>query len=196
MASASTVAAREHTPGCVGSRGDCGPLLFLKKLEHRLDKEAQEQALFLDNISPRFADLAIVLTAAISLFLELEITRWQSSVLVFLAFYKNFTLIACFGGLGLGYSLASRTRIPLLSVIPMMVMQIGFIMILQLVSRSCSRQSVPGWRWGTVPETRRARSRSTLVLTVIFLGHSYDLPADRPPVRPDAGTPRQIARIC
>jgi hypothetical protein len=34
-------------------------------------------------------------------------------VFEFFAFYKNFSLLCCFAGLGLGYSLASRDRIPL-----------------------------------------------------------------------------------
>ena len=51
-------------------------------------------------------DLAIAISAALSLFLELALIRWQSSVLEFLAFYKNFSLLACFAGLGLGYALA------------------------------------------------------------------------------------------
>jgi hypothetical protein len=39
-------------------------------------------------------DLAIAIAAALSLFLELALIRWQSSVLEFLAFYKNFSLLA------------------------------------------------------------------------------------------------------
>src|SRR4030095_17162734 len=83
-----------------------------------LDSNAAGQAHFLDNLDSKHVDLAIVASAALSLFLELALIRWQSSTLAFLAFYKHFTLIACFAGLGLGYALASRSRIPLLVVIP------------------------------------------------------------------------------
>ena len=58
------------------------------------------QAQFLDTLNPRYVDVAIVFSAALSLFLELALIRWQSSVLQFLAFYKNFSLLACFAGLG------------------------------------------------------------------------------------------------
>ncbi len=71
--------------------------------------------------------------AALSLVLELALIRWQSSVLEFLAFYKNFSLLACFAGLGLGYALATRDRIPLLTVIPLLAWQICFIMVTRLV---------------------------------------------------------------
>src|SRR5262249_49922603 len=79
-------------------------------------------------------DLAIALAAALSLFLELALIRWQSSVLEFLAFYKNFSLLACFAGLGLGYALAGRTRIPLLLVLPLLAAQFCFVLIVRTAS--------------------------------------------------------------
>jgi len=54
----------------------------------------------------------------LSLFLELAVIRWQGTVFEFFAFYKNFGLLACFAGLGLGYALASRDRIYLALAIP------------------------------------------------------------------------------
>ena len=89
---------------------------LLRKLEPLLNANALAQAQFLDKLDPRYVDLAILFSAALSLFLELALIRWQSSVLIFLAFYKNFSLLACFAGLGLGYALAGRNRIPLLMV--------------------------------------------------------------------------------
>jgi spermidine synthase len=108
-------------------------LLFkgLRRLEPMLDANALEQARFLDKLDPRYVDLAIVVAAGLSLFLELALIRWQSSVLIFLAFYKNFSLLACFAGLGLGYALASRSRIPLLLVLPLLAVQFCFILIVQ-----------------------------------------------------------------
>jgi hypothetical protein len=106
---------------------------FLRRLEPSLDAHAVEQAFFLDRLDAKYVDLSIVLAAALSLFLELAIIRWQSSVLEFLAFYKNFSLLSCFAGLGLGYALARRTRIPLLLVIPLLAWQFGFMMITRLV---------------------------------------------------------------
>lgn len=102
---------------------------LLKKFQTFLDRDALLQAEFLDTSDPKYVDIAIVVSAALSLFLELAVIRWQSSVLEFLAFYKNFSLLACFAGLGLGYALANRTRIPLLLVIPLLTWQFVFMMI-------------------------------------------------------------------
>jgi spermidine synthase len=118
----------------------CGAVLamlalyyLLKKLAPVLDADAFAQVQFLDNLELKYVDAAIVGAAALSLFLELALIRWQSSVLVFLAFYKNFSLLACFAGLGLGYALATRDRIPLLTVIPLLAWQFAFIMLTGLV---------------------------------------------------------------
>src|ERR1700735_1951611 len=108
-------------------------LLFkgLRRLEPMLDANAVEQARFLDTFDPRYVDLAIVVAAGLSLFLELALIRWQSSVLILLAVYKHFSPLACFAGLGLGYALASRSRIPLVLVLPLLVAQFCFILIVQ-----------------------------------------------------------------
>ena len=102
---------------------------LLKKLERFLDADAVLQARFLDTLDLKYADLAIVISAALSLFLELALIRWQSTVLEFLAFYKNFSLLSCFAGLGLGYALAGKSRIPLLLVLPLLAWQFIFMMI-------------------------------------------------------------------
>jgi hypothetical protein len=105
----------------------------LRKLEPALNANALAQAQFLDNIEARYVDAAIAFSAALSLFLALALNRWQSSVLEFLAFYTNFSLLACFAGLGLGYALAGRNRIPLLIVIPLLAAQFSFIMLARVV---------------------------------------------------------------
>jgi hypothetical protein len=66
----------------------------LRKLEPILDANAIAEAHFLDTLDSGKVDLAIAIAAALSLFLELALIRWQSSVLEFLAFYKNFSLLA------------------------------------------------------------------------------------------------------
>jgi len=105
----------------------------LRKLEPILDANALAQTQFLDTLDPQYVDVAIAFSAALSLFLELALIRWQSSVLEFLAFYKNFSLLACFAGLGLGYALAARNRIPLLMVIPLLAVQFCFMMFTRMV---------------------------------------------------------------
>ncbi len=89
------------------------------------------QAKFLDTMDLKYADVAILFSAALSLFLELAIIRWQSSVFPFLAFYKNFSLLACFVGLGLGYALAMRERILLAVVLPLLAWQFSFMTIVR-----------------------------------------------------------------
>jgi spermidine synthase len=103
----------------------------LKKLTPFVDASAQAQARLLDTLNVKYVDAAILFSAALSLFLELCIIRWQSSVLPFFAFYKNFSLLACFVGLGLGYALAGRDRIPLVIVLPLLAWQFGFMTIVR-----------------------------------------------------------------
>src|SRR5215475_10220875 len=104
----------------------------LRKLKSVLDANAVAQRLFLDTLDSRYIDTAIVVSAALSLFLELALIRWQSSVLEFLAFYKNFSLLACFAGLGLGYALAARDRIPLQMVVPLLGAQFCFFLFVRI----------------------------------------------------------------
>jgi len=89
------------------------------------------QADYLDAISIKNPNLPIVLSAATSLFLELAIIRWQSENVPLLAFYKNFSLLACFSGLGIGYALARREAIPLLLTIPLLVCQMLFLIFVR-----------------------------------------------------------------
>jgi spermidine synthase len=104
---------------------------MLRKIEPALELTASRQAEFLDHIASRYIDLAIAGAAALSLFLELSVIRWQGTVFEFFAFYKNFGLLACFLGLGLGYALSGRRSIPLGLSIPMMAWQFVFMITLR-----------------------------------------------------------------
>jgi spermidine synthase len=104
----------------------------LREFEPVIDANAVAQKHFLDTLDPRYIDVAIAASAALSLFLELALIRWQSSVLEFLAFYKNFSLLACFAGLGLGYALAARDRIPLQMVMPLLGAQFCFFLFVRI----------------------------------------------------------------
>ena len=129
-----------HSLGFVGKQIllICGGLIatavfyyVVNKLEPIIETNAVEQARFLDSVELRYVDVAILASAALSLFLELGIIRWQASVLEFFAFYKNYSLLACFLGLGLGYALAARDRIPLLLTIPLLAWQFVFMIALR-----------------------------------------------------------------
>ena len=97
---------------------------LLQRLEGPLDELARDQASFLDQLPAKRVELAIAGSAALSLFLELAVIRWQGTVWEFFAFYKNIGLLSCFAGLGLGYALAGRDRIPLVFTAPLLAFQI------------------------------------------------------------------------
>ena len=102
-------------------------LLFhwlLLRWEGTLDRTAAEQSTFLtDGLSDRWVGAAIVISAALSLFLELAMIRWQAAVFPFFAFYKNLSLLSCFAGLGLGYALGNRNRSHLFLTLPLLCWQ-------------------------------------------------------------------------
>ena len=83
---------------------------FVAYLQPPLAGQATEQTDWLERLPERFLPLAIAGSAAVSLALELSIIRWQGTVFAFFAFYKNYGLLACFVGLGLGYALAQSSE--------------------------------------------------------------------------------------
>jgi SAM-dependent methyltransferase len=98
-------------------------LVILKRSRNTLEACAEEQRDFADQLSQRWIPLAIVTSAGLSLFLELAVIRWQTTVFPLFSLYKNFGLLACFAGLGLGYALAGRKEIPLVFTIPLLFWQ-------------------------------------------------------------------------
>jgi hypothetical protein len=109
-------------------------LLFrrsLERLDPILDEDSRAQVLRVELLPERWLNLAIGGAAALSLFLELAMIRWQASVFPFFAFYTNFGLLACFAGLGLGYALSARDRIPLILVLPTLAWQVIVLLVLK-----------------------------------------------------------------
>src|SRR6202790_3123358 len=120
--------------------------LLLRKVQPRLSKHSLEQAAFLENFPGRFLSAAIAGSAALSLLLELAVIRWQGSIFEFFAFYKNYGLLACFAGLGLGYALSrSKEGIPLILTPPLLTWQFGLLIFLRwgLPSRPYSLETIP-----------------------------------------------------
>ncbi len=101
---------------------------ILIALEPRIEQYACDEAAFLRSFPDRYVSLAIFGSAAVSLFLELAIIRWQGTVFEFFAFYKNFSLLACFAGLGLGYAIANSKRLPLALSVPLFVCQFALLL--------------------------------------------------------------------
>lgn len=104
-----------------------GLWVLLGRLEARLDRAGMEQAEFLKTFPERYVGLGIFASAALSLFLELSVIRWQATVFPFLAFYKNISMLACFAGLGLGYAMGRRSRIPLFLTVPLFCWQFALM---------------------------------------------------------------------
>ncbi len=87
------------------------------------DAEFEAEVRWLDGLPPARTLLVIVAAAALSLMLELAVIRWQGTVFEFFAFYRNFGLLACFAGLGCGYALAGKSRLPLFLCVPLIALQ-------------------------------------------------------------------------
>ena len=101
---------------------------LLKRLDVWLLEESQGQVAFLESISDRFVPVAIVASAGLSLFLELAVIRWQGTIFEFFAFYKNYGLLACVAGLGLGYALSQSSEgIPLTLTTPLLGWQFALL---------------------------------------------------------------------
>jgi len=145
------------------------------RFEPRILKSSQNQAAFLETISARFLPLAIVGSAALSLFLELAVIRWQGTIFEFFAFYKNYGLLACFAGLGLGYALSRNEEgIPLSLTLCLLAWQFGLLMFLRfgLPRPSVSLATSPFLEQLSLglPISTSNQSRAVyLLLTVVFL---------------------------
>ncbi|MHC4715081.1 MAG: hypothetical protein ACYTAN_17705, partial [Planctomycetota bacterium] len=148
--------------------------LLLDRYRDVLARNSSEQASFLEKIPDRYVNLAIFGSAALSLFLELVIIRWQSTVFQVFAFYKNFSLLACFLGLGLGYALARRQRIPLIFTIPILVVHIVLFTVMR---------HALGWRMESIKATpiieqlnmglKNASTVPDFVALYVFLGTTF-----------------------
>ena len=73
----------------------------------------------------------IVLVTMVSLLLELVMIRWLASVFPVFSFFKNFTLLACFLGLGAGYAVAEKQPCAPALVLPMLACFVGVITLLR-----------------------------------------------------------------
>lgn len=111
-------------------------LLSLRKqweawLERFTDKFAVWQQQTLDLFDDKYLGLFVVLSAAISLFFELALIRWQGSLFPVFSFYKNFTLLACFVGLGLGYARSESRSGVLVYCLYLLSFQLLFFLLLR-----------------------------------------------------------------
>jgi spermidine synthase len=85
---------------------------------------------WLKTLPVRSLPFAIIALSACSLFFELVLIRWQSGLFSVFAFYKNFTLLACFCGLGIGYALADSKPLLLPLCLPALVLNVFVMLVL------------------------------------------------------------------
>jgi SAM-dependent methyltransferase len=83
------------------------------------------------NMTPKAKIRAIVLVTMLSLLLELVLIRWLASVFPVYSFYKNFTMLACFLGLGAGYAVAEKQPCAPAIVLPMLALFVGVVTLLR-----------------------------------------------------------------
>ncbi len=83
------------------------------------------------NLDAKTRIRSIVLVTMLSLLLELVLIRWLASVFPVFSFYKNFTMLACFLGLGAGYAVAERKPCAPVLVLPMLALFVGAITLLR-----------------------------------------------------------------
>ena len=84
----------------------------LKKQHARLDANAREQDEFLEGCSPKYLGVAIVGAAALSLFLELAVIRWQSYHVRVLCLLQEHLVAQLFFGVGSGLCLGRPSPHP------------------------------------------------------------------------------------
>jgi spermine/spermidine synthase len=152
-----------------------GFYFLLIKLEPYLLEESRDQAAYLETITGSVLSVAIAGSAALSLFLELAVIRWQGSIFVFFSFYKNYGLLACFAGLGLGYALSRHdSGIPLNLTPPLLAWQFGLLIFLRfgLPQSSDNFATVPfreQLSMGLLTATSAQNRAVYLLLAVTFL---------------------------
>jgi hypothetical protein len=119
---------------------------LLRRLEAPFQQESRDQAVFLEAIPEKFLPVAIAASAGLSLFLELAVIRWQATIFEFFAFYKNYSLLACFAGLGLGYAMSrSKDGVALSLTIPLLAWQFLLLIAVRygLPTRPYSLETTP-----------------------------------------------------
>ena len=95
---------------------------WLAKIEPWMDSCALEIEEWSAKASLPTLRVSLIVTAALSLFLELVLIRWESGVFAVFALYKNFTLLSCFCGLGIGYAKARDKQLTLPGSLPMLML--------------------------------------------------------------------------
>ena len=84
-----------------------------------------------DKAPPSALRVIVIGAAGLSLFLELLLIRWESGVFAVFALYKNFALLSCFCGLGIGYAKAEDKQLALPAALPMTLLLLALFTFLR-----------------------------------------------------------------
>ena len=111
-----------------------GIMLYWDRLAEPLQREVRLMGVAFEadyaNLSTKAKVRSIVLVTMLSLLLELVLIRWLASVFPVYSFYKNFTMLACFLGLGAGYAVSERQPCTPALVLPMLAL---FVLVITLL---------------------------------------------------------------
>jgi spermidine synthase len=107
------------------------PAWLARPLERQIDAMGSLFEAGYVNSSTKEKIRLIVLVTMVSLLLELVMIRWLASVFPVFSFFKNFTLLSCFLGLGAGYAVAEKQPCAPALVLPMLALFVGVITLLR-----------------------------------------------------------------
>src|SRR5690606_21503460 len=99
------------------------------------------------------------------LYLELALIRFASAQVLYLSFFSNFVLIACFLGIGLGFLVADRA-VDLFRYLPQALLFLLSFILLTRIDATALRQSAGQLFFANV--TRLQMLPTWLCLLVIF----------------------------
>ena len=95
-------------------------VLLLLRLYTRGDESGRLGGIGSFQLPLEFSYRRLFIVSVLGLFLEMLMIRWISSEIRIFAYYKNFVLIACFLGFGLGCALCRRRVYPLATALPIL----------------------------------------------------------------------------
>ena len=122
---------------------------FLKILssKNKLFKFNNEEFVIKKNKNINITYCYIALAAGLGLFLELSIIRIHSSYFQLFAYFKNISLLSCFLGLGIGYSMSNKKLTSLAWVFPFLAAQIIFLYLLKNTPVTAFMQNPISEQW-------------------------------------------------
>ena len=102
-----------------------------EKIEHWTREAAAPIKTWCENAAPIQIKMAIIFVAGLTLFQELIFIRWETALFPVFAIHKNFILLACFCGLGIGYAAAKKDLLLLPLSLPLLAFVCLFMILLR-----------------------------------------------------------------